>query len=382
MPKLCSYDQCTSCMACFNACPFGAISVIETPLSAKVPTIDAEKCKKCGLCEKSCPVINKRILLYPQEAVALYTKNANDIRTCASGGAATAFSRKIIADGGVVYGATSVGGYPKITRVDELLGLEQLKGSKYVYCDPQQIYSAVKTDLNLGRKCLFVGTPCEVAALLNYLGKKYDGLYTVDLICHGTPPFEYLRQHLQNKGIKVSNVGNITFRGSIDFHLVVYDKNGKIIYKCNQYEDEYFAAFMKGVMFRSACYNCQFACSERVSDITIGDFWGVEKGILNGYNGKISVALLNTEKGLRLFDKIKADVIWEYRDISEAIAGNCQLRKPSVWNKNAVDFFDAYEKYNFVSVAFRKSGIRNITRKNKVRRFLLTIPKLIRNLIK
>ena len=135
-------------------------------------------------------------------------------------------------------------------------------------------------------------------------------------------------------------------------------------------------------MFRRACYNCQFACSERGSDITIGDFWGVEKGILNGYNGKISVALFNTEKGLRLFDKIKADVNWEYRDISEAIAGNCQLRKPSVWNKNAVDFFDAYEKYNFVSVAFRKSGIRNITRKNKVRRFLLTIPKSIRNLIK
>lgn len=382
MPKLCSYDQCTSCMACFNACPFGAISVIETSLSAKVPTIDVEKCKNCGLCEKSCPVINKRNLLYPQGAVALYTKDADDICTCASGGAATAFSRKIIADGGVVYGSTSVGGYPKIIRVDELSGLEQLKGSKYVYCDPQQIYNAVKVDLNLDRKCLFVGTPCEVAGLLNYLGKEYDGLYTVDLICHGTPPFEYLKQHLQNKGINASDVGNITFRGNIDFNTVVYDKKGKIIYKCDQYEDEYFAAFMKGVMFRPACYNCQFACSERVSDITIGDFWGAAKGILNGYNGKISVALLNTKKGLRLFDEIKADVNWEYRDISEAIAGNSQLRKPSVLNKNAVKFFDTYKKSSSVSDAFRNSGIRNITRKNKVRRLLLTIPKLIRKLIR
>lgn len=382
MPKLCSYDQCTSCMACFNACPFGAISVIETSLSAKVPTIDVEKCKNCGMCEKSCPVINKRILFYPQGAVALYTKDAGDICTCASGGAATAFSRKIIADGGIVYGATSVGGYPKIIRVDELSGLEQLKGSKYVYCDPQHIYKAVKADLNLDRKCLFIGTPCEVAALLNYLGKKYNGLYTIDLICHGTPPFEYLKQHLQNKGINASNVGNITFRGNIDFHTVVYDKKGKIIYKCDQYEDEYFAAFMKGVMFRPACYNCQFACPERVSDITIGDFWGVEKGILNGYNGKISVALLNTEKGLRLFDEIKAYVNWEYRELCEAIAGNSQLREPSVWNKNAIVFFEAYKKYHSVSVAFRKCGIRNITRKNKVRRFLLTIPKLTRNLIR
>lgn len=382
MPKLCSYDQCMSCLACFNACPFGAISVIETSLSVKVPTIDADKCKNCGLCEKSCPIINERELLYPHDAVALYTKDANDICTCASGGAATAFSRKIIVAGGVVYGATSVGGYPKFIRVDELSGLDLLKGSKYVYCDPQQIYRTVKTDLNFGRKCLFVGTPCEVAALLNYLGKKYDELYTIDLICHGTPPFEYLRQHLQNNGINASNVGNITFRGSIDFHTVVYDKRGKIIYKCNQYEDEYFAAFMKGVMFRPACYNCQFACSKRVSDITIGDFWGAAKGILNGYNGKISVALLNTKKSLRLFDEIKADVNWEYRDISEAIAGNSQLRKPSVLNKNAVKFFDTYKKSSSVSDAFRNSGIRNITRKNKVRRLLLTIPKLIRILIR
>lgn len=382
MPKLCSYDQCTSCMACFNACPFGAISITETSLSAKVPAIDVDKCKNCGLCEKSCPIINKRKLIYPQSAVALYTKDADDVSTCASGGAATVLSRKIIAVGGVVYGATSVGGYPQFIRVDEQVGLNQLKGSKYVYCDPQQIYSTVKSDLKSGRKCLFVGTPCDVAGLLNYLGQKYDKLYTIDLICHGTPPFEYLKQHLQNKGIEISKIGNITFRGSLDFHTVVYDTKGKIIYKCSQYEDEYFAAFMKGVIFRPACYKCQFACSTRVSDITIGDFWGAAKGILKGYKGKISVALLNTESGMRLFDEIKADVNWELRDVNEAIAGNCQLRKPTLWTKNAAEFHNAYKKCHSVSVAFRKSGIRNITRKNKVRRFLLTIPQLIRNLIK
>lgn len=381
MSELCPSDQCTSCMACFNACPFGAINISETSLSAKVPSVDTDKCRNCGLCEKSCPIINKRELRYPRSAVALYTKDPVDVCTCASGGAATVFSRNIILEGGVVYGATAVGGYPKFIRIDELSGLDKLKGSKYVYCDPQKIYCAVKSDLKSRRKCLFVGTPCDVAGLLNYLGKKYDELYTIDLICHGTPPFEYLLQHLKNKGLDISNIGNITFRGNIDFHTVAYDKKGKIVYKCNQYEDEYFTAFMKGVMFRPVCYECQFACSERVSDITIGDFWGAPNAILNGYNGKISVALLNTEKGLKIFDDVKADVNWEYRDVNEVIVGNCQLREPSAWNKNAAEFYYAYKKSHSVSVAFKNSGIADTIRKNKVRRYLLAIPKLIRNLI-
>lgn len=380
MPNLCSDKQCVSCLACYNACQFGAISIAENALSVKIPVVNTERCKNCGLCEKSCPIINSPVFNEPQKALAVYSKNDSDKRICASGGAATVFSRDILNSGGIVYGATSYGGYPKFIQISKANELKLLVGSKYVYCDPCKIYAQVGKDLKAGRKCLFIGVPCNVAGLLSYLGKQYDNLLTIDLICHGTPPFAYLSKHLIAKNIDVTTLGNITFRGELDFQLAAYDRNNQIIYKCNQYEDEYFAAFMRGVMFRPVCYSCQYAKRERVSDITIGDFWGISKDALDNYDGKISVALLNTEKGRALFDASSDKFVWEERSIDEAVYNNPQLNRPSCSWVAATLFHAAYMETSSITTAFRKSGIKRIVRKNKFRWMILYIPKLIRNL--
>ena len=382
MPSLCLNDQCTSCLACFNACPFGAISITENSLSVKVPTVDNELCRNCGLCENSCPILNVTTFNEPQKAIALYSKKDYDKRTCASGGAATVFSREIIIRGGVVYGATSHGGYPKYIRVSTENELELLKGSKYVYCDPGKVYVKIREDLLAGKICLFIGTPCNVAGLYSFLRKDYKTLFTVDLICHGTPPYAYLKKHLMSKSVNLDEIKSISFRGSIDFHTTVFNHDGKIIYKRNQYEDEYFSAFMKGVMFRPSCYKCPYARKERVSDITIGDFWGISKGALNNYMGKISLAMINTDKGGILFDMSKLSFVWEQRSVEEAVLGNIQLQKPSRWIKEAQIFHDCYIEASSIQKAFKQSGILGLVFKNKLRRISLIIPKLIRNLIR
>lgn len=368
-------------MACYNACHFGAISIVENSISAKVPQVNVEQCKNCGLCEKVCPVINAPVLNSPQKAYALYLNDNAYRRNCASGGAATAFSKEIINREGVVYGATSYGGYPKFIRVSTLNDLELLKGSKYVYCDPGLIYAQVKKDLVAGTICLFIGTPCDVGGLLTFLRRKYDNLFTIDLVCHGTPPYAYLKKHLESKSVNIDSVGNITFRGDIDFHTTIFNHENSIIYKRNQYEDEYFAAFMKGVMFRPSCYVCSFARKERVSDITIGDFWGISKGALNNYKGKISLALINTEKGKALFENSKTSFVWEEREIMEALLGNEQLQRPSKWTQEAKTFHESYIKDGSIKNAFKSSGIESIINKNKVKRLVFFIPKLIRKLI-
>lgn len=382
MAELCSQQDCTSCMACYNACPFGAISIVKTNLHALSPLINPDICRECGLCEKSCPILITPALNYPSAAIALYCKEEWDRTTCSSGGLATTLSRYIISKGGIVYGASAVGGYPEFRRITSEDDLELIKGSKYVYCDPALIYRSVKKDLTGNKKCLFIGLPCDVAGLKQYLHRDYDNLYTIDLVCHGTPPFDYLKAHIESKTGDYSNWNDITFRGKRDFCTTVFGRGGELIYSRNQYEDEYFAAFMRGQIYRPCCYECKFAQPERVSDITAGDFWGLGDNALDGYKGKVSLALLNTTMGAELFEAVKERFRWEQRTIEEALNGNHQLNRPTPFSPAAERFRTVYEKTESIEDAFQACGIKTLVRKNTIRRIVLSIPKKILNLIK
>lgn len=379
--NLCSSENCYSCMACVNVCPFDAVDIKTNIYGAIQPVVNEKKCKTCGLCQKVCVVKNAPKFHYPRKTIALYAKSSYDKKTCASGGAATSFGRYVISQGGCVFGATSFGGYPKYIKVEDEYNLDLLKGSKYVYCDPSLIYIEVKKELEIGRTCLFIGTPCFVAALQEYLNNDYKNLITIDLVCHGTPPFSYLQDHLKSQIGDYSKVENFSFRGQNDFFLTVYDKNGKIIYKRSQYEDEYFISFMKGVMFRPICYNCQFAQSKRVSDITIGDFWNVGKDALDGYRGKISVSLLNTEKGEIVFSSCNQYFTSEEREVKEAINGNDQLRYPSKISEKSLLFSKTYVESSSLQKCYRVIGIYKSSYINRARRYVLFIPKFIRKIL-
>lgn len=381
MPNLCTYRDCTSCMACFNACPFDAISMVETSLAEKVPSVDVKKCRECGMCEKVCPILNRPNLNHPHTALALYSRRKDDCATCSSGGAATVLSRVIIERGGNVYGATAADGAPRFIRISSLDELELLKGSKYVYCNPDKIYTQVRNDLRQGNTCLFIGLPCNVAGLLNFLQKKYDKLITVDLICHGAPPTKYLVQHLASNIPANSDITNITFRGKYDFNTTVW-KGESILYQQNRYEDKYFLAFMKGITFRRSCYHCKFACSKRVADITLGDFWGLASDALDGYKGKISLALLNTPKGSQVFETCKELFNWEYRNVEEAFAGNDQLRRPCSYSESAFVFHNVFERTHSVAAAFDAAGISSLVTRNKWRRWALALPKMFLTIFK
>lgn len=378
MPHLCDINNCTSCQACYNACPFDAIRMKKSELSTLIPEVKADKCRECGLCEISCPIINPQELYAPSKAIALYTRDEYDKASCSSGGAATVFTKHVISAGGIVYGTTSLGGLPKFIRVDTEEQIESLKGSKYVYCNPGLIYKSVKKDLVSGLRVLFIGLPCNVAALRGFLKKDYENLITVDLVCHGTPPTEYLIRHLEDKlGNNAQTVNNITFRGKNDYFLTVYDDKCNVIYSKSQYEDEYFQAFMHAVFNKPACYSCQYARQERVSDMTIGDFWGIDKTALNNYKGKISLALLNTQRGEKLFNQCKQDIEWEERQVNEAIAGNPQLRHPAIITSKSEKFRLQYEKSHKILKAFIDCGIKQLTIRNKIRKILLYLPKKI-----
>ena len=367
---LCDTNKCTGCSACYAVCNFNAIVMLEDELGVLHPEIVEDKCKKCGLCEKVCPVIRKNDKLTPQKCYAAYTKNERDVKSVASGGLATAFGRAVLNEGGVVFG-TCLGKEARFMCAETEEALENFKGSKYVYVFPDKIYREVKEKLDLGKLCLFVGTPCQVDGLKSFLRKEYENLITVDLICHGTPPFSYLKEHLS----KVKEpYEKVSFRGENNFSLTCYNKEGSVIYSMSHHLDEYFYSFLNALTYREACYSCQYARGERVSDITIGDFWGLASDALGGYKGRKSVALINTEKGMSFFEKVNDDIVFEERNVKEAVSGNAQLRAPSKKPSNREVFAETY-RHNGFDAAMKKAGV---TQKIKMNKFKSRIKMLIK----
>lgn len=375
--KLCNLKDCTGCMACYNACPFDAIKINTDKLGRIYPEIIKDKCKDCKKCEKACPSLNPVLHAKSEKAYAAYTNNVNDRHTCASGGIATVISRYFIENGDVVFGsAFGDDNNLQIVMATSDDDIEKLKGSKYVYSFPGYSYRQVKKCLNDGKKCVFFGTPCQIAGLKGYLQGDDENVLTVDLVCHGTPPMSYLNEYLDY--LKVEKGSKVGFRGENGFKFCVIGKDGNNSITRRFEEDLYYYSFMKGLTYREICYVCPYANQERCSDLTIGDFWGLRKDALDGYTGRVSVILINTQKGKDYFDKIKNRITFEEREVSEAINGNPQLQSPSKVPGDRSVFEKVYVEKGFVK-GVKATNIYKTIIKYKIKNFILYYPRIIKN---
>lgn len=348
MPKLCDRKNCTGCYACSNVCPKQVIEMKEDEYGYIYPVIDKQKCVECKLCEKTCPYINKIGLKYPTKCYAARVKETEILKTSTSGGIATILAKKIIEKNGVVYGAAYTEDCEvNHIRVNKTEELNKLQGSKYVHSYIKESFKLAKKDLIDGKIVLFIGTPCHVAGLKKFLLKEYDNLYTVDIICHGVPSQKFLKEEVKRVNNNSTNVERVNFRDKTykDFTFIIKNKN-KISYAQEWENNPYFYTFMKSITYRENCYECLYARPERVSDITIGDFWGlgIDSKFYDTKNKGISVVLPITKKGLKLLEMANDDIEKEERKIEEAILGNDQLREPSLKNNYSNRFKKIYCK--------------------------------------
>lgn len=334
MKEICNISLCTGCAACMNRCPMQCISMHEdNKLGHLYPLIDNGKCIDCGACFKVCPVNRVLELRKPITAYAGWDKSESEYISSTSGGAASAFARYIIRQSGVVYGCAMLSGMEvNHVRIDSLDDIAKLKGSKYVQSTIGMILKNVREDLREGRKVLFIGTPCQIAGIKSFIGEK-ENLYTVDLICHGTPPLAYLRKHIlkKTKGIVPDE---IFFRKGA--YLLLLLLGGKEIYRSSlfeqRYKDTYYNTFFDGFTYRESCHTCNYAQPQRVSDVTIGDFWGLKDNLPLEHPHGCSVLLPITEKGRKLIEGIRQEFNLYERTVEEAINGNDQLRHPKEKN--------------------------------------------------
>lgn len=369
---ICEKDKCTGCFSCSNICPKGAIEMKEDEFGYIYPEIIESKCINCGLCKKTCPVLNKVELKEPIKCFAMYSKNDKIRRKSTSGGIATELAKEFINDNGIVYGA-AFNDNCNIShiRVDNLDDVEKIQGSKYVHSYIKDIYKNVKNDLNQDKKVLFVGTPCQVAGLKKYLIKDYDKLFVIDIICHGVPSQKFLKEEVQRLNGSL-NIDRVNFRknNNYGFHII---RSGKCIYTVSKEKSPYTDLFMLGYSLRPNCQNCNYANRKRVSDITLGDFWGLSKDSTLSFESQngLNVVICSSKKGLDLIESIKDKFVYEEREYDEAVNGNSQLRKPIDKYKENRKFKSLYLKNNFYQ-AYKK-----ITKIIRVKRFLSKIKRKV-----
>ena len=352
---ICKQEKCTGCSACASVCPKNCISMNIDGLGNVIPQIDLTKCINCGACSRVCPVNSAVKKESYTKCYACYSITERD--TSSSGGIAAAIVDEFISCGGSVCGAAYSEGYVHHIVTQDAENAKILKGSKYVQSDMGQCFNEIKERL-CDQKVLFIGTPCQVAGLRNYIGKADENLYCIDLICHGVVSSKFLEE------VKQGFTGKITFRKNGDFAVF---GNGKRL----KHSDEYIVAFMNGLDYRTSCYSCTYAEQNRVGDITLGDFWGI-KNFPEADRG-VSIALINTAKGGALFDRIKDKLYIEERHIEETLPSNPQLSRPSHEHKNRGKFLTLYPKHGFVKAVRRcmkkelfKEKVKHIVFGNKL----------------
>lgn len=303
-----STEKCIGCQACVDLCPNKIIKFNYDIWGEGRAIVNVDECINCKVCEKICPSINYQFNPIPEKVYSCISKTNSN--TGSSGGTFFEIAKKFVLSGGIVYGAAFTEElqlvHEKATTISEILPLCK---SKYIHSDMSNIYSEIKKMLEKRKKILFVGTPCQVSAVKNAFYDKYnDSIYLIDFLCHGTGTQKIFDLCIKNEEfVKKGKIIKFEFRSkskktdhSFKYTLKIGNKLKTI--KGYSFEFSYYYSFLKYTIFNESCYSCVYARNQRVGDITLGDFWGIQNynRKLKDYKG-VSMLTINSLKGQKLF---------------------------------------------------------------------------------
>ncbi len=323
---------CSGCSACASICPKNCISMKENDEGFLYPIVDKGRCVNCGLCEKVCPILHTSHGSDLHEAYGAITYDNDILLHSSSGGIFSELASFVIAKGGVAFGVAFTEDFRSVRHimVESNKELSTLRGSKYIQSNIGITFHEAKEQLDKGRCVLFSGTPCQIAGLKNYLGKEYENLLLVDIICHGTPSPALWDRYLTAVETQMGGSARyVSFRhkehGWRKFGMELPFETGKRYFK-ELGEDPFLTIFLKNYCLRESCYDCRVKKAGSAADITIGDFWGVEHVAPEIDNSMgVSLALVHTEKGKEYYKSVSKHMKTIQTDYDSAIAYNSAM---------------------------------------------------------
>lgn len=346
-------SECCGCGACAAACACSCISMSRDEMGFSRPVVDALSCTECGLCERVCPVLAR----HEEDSVkGVFWAKSKDIKqreASSSGGVFGLLAHNCLVEGGVVYGAAFVDRCRLVrhVRVDTIDELDAVMRSKYVQSEiAPEVYQQVKEDLQAGKQVIFSGTACQVAGMRNYLAARrvnQTRLLYIDVICHGVPSPRLWEAWIKSLAEGEGNeIHEVNFRSKITGWLsfsVMYkymtEKDSASRLSANKFADDwYMRAFLSNASLRPSCFCCPSKCS-CTSDLTLGDFWGVQSQHPEAFdNHGVSAVIANTDAGLSALSVVKDQVEWGESSFDKVVAGNSALVK-------SVKPFSEYEEF-------------------------------------
>lgn len=355
-------ESCCGCTACYSICPVNAISMCEDEEGFLYPVISAEKCLSCKKCVSVCAF--KKKTTFEKEIISLYAVKhySEEVRRKSrSGGVFTALSDEILNCNGLVYGCVMKDQYTAVhIRAENNSDRNKMRGSKYIQSNLGDCFMTVKEDLIEGRTVLFSGTSCQIDGLKSFLGKEYENLICVDIVCHAVPSKKIWTSFVEWQEKKYGKCISIDFRNKNDFgwgaHIetLIFSQKGKR----TAIDSEIFRNLFYGdLISRPSCYNCSYKTIYHPGDITIGDYWGIDKAA-PGFsdNRGVSLVIVNTDKGRTLFEAVKKNCIVKETKIEDS------MQMPFVESvhrpENRDVFWEDYQKKDFRYI-IKKYGRKN-----------------------
>lgn len=347
MIKLADKESCTACGACAFVCAKNCITMIEDEHGSVYPSLDSTNCVECGRCQKTCPILSPLDVNTPQIAYSAWSSDEKERETSASGGIAAEIYKKAISEGCDIAGAVQQDDFRVVMQLSsDEKAILKFKNSKYVFSEAWHVYQEIKQSLKADKNVVFIGLPCQVAALRKIF-RKNEKILFVEVVCHGTAPFSYLKQHIEHiehtkneKAIRMSFRDPDTYTYTFTFTL--YNKDGKRFYaEVPRKTDTYQYAYHSTISYRENCYHCHFAREQRIADITLSDYKGLGRMAPCSYGEtNVSCILVNTEKGKKFIKEMIQEkrIYADERPVREPIEGDPQLRQPSLKGAARMDF--------------------------------------------
>ena len=377
-------ENCCGCTACYSVCHVGAISMKTDEEGFLYPVIDAEKCIRCGKCQRVCSFKadqRRRGFLgnKPEQenisAPATYAVKHKEegVRAASrSGGIFTALSDRVLSQNGVVYGCILTESFKAVhARAVTPEERNNMRGSKYIQSDLNGIFAQVKTDLEKGNGVLFSGTSCQIAGLKSYLEKEYDKLLCVDILCHGVPsPLVWEKYLKWQEQCNNSKVLAVDFRNKKDYGWKAHVES-LYFENSNQVDSKICKKlFYDHYILRPSCYKCPYKSITHPGDITIADYWGIDKAAPRFNDNKgVSLVLVNNEKGKKIFDEVKAELNIAETKIEDSIQP--PLKAPFPAPENRTQFWSMFYSKPFGKIVSRYGKDSFFTRvKNRIKRKL------------